>query len=49
MRDSSARPAPYLSRPLVRNSCVRLYPGNAATLFSLVQREGPGRTTIIIN
>ena len=31
------------------HGCVRLYPGNAATLFSLVQREGPGRTTIIIN
>jgi len=31
------------------HGCVRLYPGNAATLFSLVQREGPARTTIIIN
>ena len=31
------------------HGCVRLYPGNAATLFSLVQREGPGRTTIIVN
>jgi lipoprotein-anchoring transpeptidase ErfK/SrfK len=31
------------------HGCVRLYPGNAATLFSLVQREGPGRTTIVIN
>jgi lipoprotein-anchoring transpeptidase ErfK/SrfK len=31
------------------HGCVRLYPGNAATLFALVQREGPGRTTIVIN
>ncbi|HSR77817.1 MAG TPA: L,D-transpeptidase [Xanthobacteraceae bacterium] len=31
------------------HGCVRLYPGNAATLFSLVAREGAGRTTIIIN
>ena len=31
------------------HGCVRLYPGNAATLFGLVQREGPGRTTIIVN
>ena len=31
------------------HGCVRLYPGNAATLFSLVAREGPGRTTIVIN
>jgi lipoprotein-anchoring transpeptidase ErfK/SrfK len=31
------------------HGCVRLYPGNAATLFALVQREGAGRTTIVIN
>jgi lipoprotein-anchoring transpeptidase ErfK/SrfK len=31
------------------HGCVRLYPGAAATLFGLVQREGPGRTTIVIN
>src|SRR5262245_2672673 len=31
------------------HGCVRLYPGNAATLFALVQREGMGRTTIVVN
>ena len=31
------------------HGCVRLHPGNAATLFSLVSHEGPGRTRIIIN
>jgi hypothetical protein len=28
---------------------VRLDPGNAAILFGLVQREGPGATTIVIH
>ena len=31
------------------HGCVRLHPGNAATLFSLVSHEGPGRTRIVIN
>jgi lipoprotein-anchoring transpeptidase ErfK/SrfK len=28
--------------------CIRLHPSNAAVLFSLVQREGPGNTRISI-
>ena len=31
------------------HGCVRLDPGNAAILFSLVQREGMGATTIMIH
>jgi lipoprotein-anchoring transpeptidase ErfK/SrfK len=31
------------------HGCVRLHPANAATLFSLVQREGASRTRIVIN
>jgi lipoprotein-anchoring transpeptidase ErfK/SrfK len=31
------------------HGCVRLHPGNAATLFSLVSHEGAGRTRIVIN
>ncbi|MDQ8727305.1 L,D-transpeptidase [Bradyrhizobium sp. LHD-71] len=30
------------------HGCVRLHPRNAATLFSLVQEIGPGRTRIAI-
>ena len=30
------------------HGCVRLHPQNAATLFSLVQGHGPGRTRIAI-
>ena len=28
--------------------CVRLHPGNAAVLFALVQKQGAGRTRIVI-
>jgi len=31
------------------HGCIRLHPSNAATLFSLVSHEGPGRTRIVIN
>lgn len=31
------------------HGCVRLHPSNAATLFSLVQRNGPHNTTIQIS
>lgn len=31
------------------HGCVRLHPANAATLFALVQREGPRNTTIEIS
>jgi len=31
------------------HGCVRLHPSHAATLFSLVQRSGPGNTTIQIS
>ncbi len=31
------------------HGCVRLHPGNAATLFALVQRAGVGNTDIIIS
>ncbi len=30
------------------HGCVRLHPSNAATLFSLVSREGMGATTIMV-
>lgn len=30
------------------HGCVRLHPQNAATLFAIVQREGPGNTRIVI-
>jgi lipoprotein-anchoring transpeptidase ErfK/SrfK len=29
------------------HGCVRLHPDNAATLFTLVQKEGPANTTIV--
>jgi lipoprotein-anchoring transpeptidase ErfK/SrfK len=31
------------------HGCVRLDPGNAATLYGIVQREGMGATTIVIH
>ena len=31
------------------HGCVRLHPSNAATLYSLVQREGAGATRIVIS
>ncbi|MGB6444399.1 MAG: L,D-transpeptidase [Xanthobacteraceae bacterium] len=31
------------------HGCVRLDPGNAATLYSIVEREGMGATTIVIH
>jgi lipoprotein-anchoring transpeptidase ErfK/SrfK len=31
------------------HGCVRLDPGNAAILYSLVEREGMGRTTIVVH
>ena len=31
------------------HGCVRLHPSNAATLFALVQRNGPRSTRIVIN
>jgi lipoprotein-anchoring transpeptidase ErfK/SrfK len=37
-----------LGRP-ASHGCVRLHPSNAAALFSLVQRHGPGNTSIVIN
>ena len=41
----------YLSRLGSRAShgCVRLHPAHAATLFTLVQRQGMGRTTIVVS
>jgi lipoprotein-anchoring transpeptidase ErfK/SrfK len=30
------------------HGCVRLHPANAAVLFGIVQREGMGRTTIVV-
>jgi lipoprotein-anchoring transpeptidase ErfK/SrfK len=30
------------------HGCIRLHPGNAATLYSLVQSHGPGNTVILI-
>jgi lipoprotein-anchoring transpeptidase ErfK/SrfK len=38
----------HLGRP-ASHGCVRLDPGNAATLFGLVQREGMAATTIVIH
>jgi lipoprotein-anchoring transpeptidase ErfK/SrfK len=38
----------WLGRP-VSHGCVRLDPANAATLFGLVEREGPGNTTIVVH
>ena len=38
----------HLGRP-ASHGCVRLDPGNAAILFSLVQHEGMGATTIMIH
>ena len=31
------------------HGCVRLDPGNAAILFDLVERQGMGRTTIVVH
>ena len=31
------------------HGCVRLHPGNAATLFTLVRRDGMANTTIVIS
>ena len=31
------------------HGCVRLDPGNAAILYGLVEREGMGRTTIVVH
>ncbi len=31
------------------HGCIRLHPDNAATLYSLVQREGMGATTIVVS
>ena len=41
----------YVSRLGSRAShgCVRLHPAHAATLFALVQRQGMGRTTIVVS
>jgi hypothetical protein len=42
----------YYTRRLgtaVSHGCVRLAPGNAAKLYSLVAREGMGNTTIVIS
>ena len=36
-----------LGRP-ASHGCVRLHPSNAAALFSLVKRHGPGNTSIVI-
>ncbi len=36
-----------LGRP-ASHGCIRLHPANAAALFSLVQRHGPGNTRIVI-
>lgn len=38
----------WLGRP-VSHGCVRLRPANAAALFSLVEREGTGATTIVVH
>ncbi len=37
----------HLGRP-ASHGCVRLHPSNAATLYALVQRYGPGNTRIQI-
>jgi len=31
------------------HGCIRLDPGNAATLYGIVQREGMGSTTIVVH
>lgn len=31
------------------HGCIRLHPRNAATLYSLVERQGPGVTTIVVS
>jgi lipoprotein-anchoring transpeptidase ErfK/SrfK len=31
------------------HGCVRLHPDNAATLFALVQQQGPANTRILIS
>ncbi len=31
------------------HGCVRLHPGNAATLFALVRRAGTGNTSIVVS
>src|SRR6266568_2727456 len=31
------------------HGCVRLHPGNAATLFALIQRHGTGATRIVVS
>jgi lipoprotein-anchoring transpeptidase ErfK/SrfK len=38
----------YLGQP-VSHGCVRLLPANATVLFSLVQQEGMGATTIVVH
>ena len=38
----------YLGRP-ASHGCIRLEPSNAAALYSLVQRHGPGNTVIKIS
>jgi lipoprotein-anchoring transpeptidase ErfK/SrfK len=38
----------YLGRP-ASHGCIRLAPSNAAALYSLVQRHGPGNTVINIS
>jgi lipoprotein-anchoring transpeptidase ErfK/SrfK len=38
----------YLGRP-ASHGCIRLHPSNAAALYSLVQRHGPGNTVIRIS
>lgn len=37
----------WLGRP-VSHGCVRLAPGNAATLYALVQKQGMGRTRVVV-
>ena len=33
----------------VSHGCIRLDPANAAILYGLVEREGPGNTTIVVH
>ena len=37
----------HLGRP-ASHGCIRLHPKNAAALYSLVQKRGPGNTVIEI-
>jgi lipoprotein-anchoring transpeptidase ErfK/SrfK len=37
-----------LGRP-ASHGCVRLHPSNAAMLFSLVQKYGPSKTTVVVS